>query len=425
MYFFYYIPAGLDVRVEERTTITWFLAGVCTLLYMISRYWPAAGGWNLYKLVFQPLSPSPASALSYAFLHTGYIHLLFNMLYLVVFGRALEDRLGPGRFFVVFALSAMAGAYTHLGLTRLFAPELLSTGVVGASGATSGLLGAFWVRFYFSRVRVAYWIFMPFQGINRAGRSGVPVLIAILVWFVFQGVQTVLQYGTAAVKTAYSIHLGGFAAGVGLALIYGAGKKAGMEKHLARAREHFNNSRWFAARAEYLDYLKRCPGNGDVHAEVARTSLCMGDKAGASEHYRRSIRLLSGSGRRGEAEEMFAQAMRTIPGFTMPEEMHLELSCGMERSLKYRAALDGYENFLERYPGSSESGFVLLRASNILEKKMEEPSRALRSLNRLISEYPLDYWANFARSERDRLEGALPDQREEPEASSGIKTLEQ
>jgi membrane associated rhomboid family serine protease len=404
LYFFYYIPVGLDVKVERRANITYFLAGACILIYILYRYWPAVGGWNPYNLVFNPMSPSPATSLTYVFLHNGFIHLSFNMLYLVVFGRALEDRMGAGRFFLVFAISAMAGAYAHLGLSQLFAPRCLYSGVVGASGATSGLLGAFMVRFYFSHVRVAYWVFMPLQGINRVGRSGVPVLVAIVIWFVFQGVETILQYGTSSVRTAYSVHIGGFAAGTVLALACGARSRAELEKYLVRARNHFRKSNWFAARAKYLNYLRLNPCDGRVQAEVARTSICMDDRASAVEHYRKSVEFLNRSGSRGEAEEVFAEAMRMVPGFTMPEGVHLEMGCGMERSLKFKKALEAYHNFIWKYPDSPDSGFVLLRMSTILERRFEEPDKALRCLNHLIDEYPDDYWVNFAQFERSRLE---------------------
>ncbi|MCX5754212.1 MAG: rhomboid family intramembrane serine protease, partial [Candidatus Krumholzibacteria bacterium] len=161
MYFFYYIPIGLDVGARKRPFVTYFLAASCVITYILYRYMPVGSWWDLNLLVFQPNAPTIATAITHAFLHGGWLHLVGNIVYLVVFGRPLEDRLGSFRFYIVFTAAAAAGAYTHLVLTALYSTQYLQYGVIGASGATSVILGAYLVRLYFSRVRVGYWIFMP------------------------------------------------------------------------------------------------------------------------------------------------------------------------------------------------------------------------------------------------------------------------
>jgi membrane associated rhomboid family serine protease len=404
MYFFYYIPIGLDVASRKRPFVTYFLAISCVILFILYRYRPVGQWWDFTLLIFQPSAPSAATAVTHAFLHGGWMHLIGNLVYLVVFGRPLEDRLGSFRFYLVFAVSAAIGAYVHLVLTALFAPAYLPYGVIGASGATSGILGAYLVRLHFSRVHVGYWVFMPLQGVNRAGRTYVPVIFAILFWFALQGIRAVLQFGTGGMSVAYSVHLGGFAAGAFLAIAFGAYSRASAERRLAAARRRFEKADWFGAQAEYAEYLAIERGDAGVNAEQARAHLAAGDRPGALAFYGEAVRLSAENGQRDAAEAYFDEAARHIPAFALPEPLHIDIACGMERTLKYRSAMAAYERFLRCYPFSQEAPFVLLRMAAILEKRFEKPAEALACYTRLAGEYATDRWAEYARGEMARLE---------------------
>ena len=229
MYFFYYVPVGLDAPVKRRPFVTWFIAVTCITLYIIYKYKPIGAWWDFTLLIFQPAYPVLATAFTHAFLHVSWLHLGGNMIYLVLLGRALESRVGPARFYAIFMVASAVGAVCHTVLTALTAPQYIEYGVVGASGATSGVLGAYLVRLSWSRIRVAYWIFMPLQGVNRTGRAFVPAVFAVLVWFGLQTVRAIVQFGTGGAHIAYGEHLGGFAAGGSFA----AGRFGGLgRRHL-------------------------------------------------------------------------------------------------------------------------------------------------------------------------------------------------
>lgn len=408
MYFFYYIPIGIDVGMRRRAFATYFICSVCVTLFVIYKYIPYGSWWDLARLTFQPDAPSIATAITHAFLHGGYFHLIGNLVYLLIFGRPLEERLGSFRFFVVFTASAAAGVYLHLVLTALYSPQHLMYGIIGASGATSGILGAYMVRLYFSRVRVAYWVFMPLQGVNRAGRTYLPVVCAVLLWFILQGVRAVMQYGVGGMRIAYGVHLGGFATGALLVLCFKALGEARAEKHLVKARRHFEAASWFAAQAEYLDYLALKAGDAEAHAELARTFICGGDTVRARSRYIDAVRLYVEKGARDAAEALFGEAMRHLPNFALPEELHLDLACGMERTLKFQSAMHAYEHFVWRYPLSKEAPFVLLRMACVFEKRFRRPEAAYTCYRRLANEYSSDWWAEHAREEITRLERADP-----------------
>lgn len=406
MYFFYFFPVGLDIDIRKRANITYFLTFFMVICFLFYKLQPFGRWWNFYALIFDPSHPSLKTAVTHAFLHGGIVHISVNLLYLVVFGRAIEDRFGPLRFYLIFALSTMAGAYTHMFLTRMFSPENIYAGVIGASGATSGLLGAFLVRFYYARIKIAYWVFMPFQGVNRAGKVSVPAVLAILLWFAIQLARSFLQFGISGIHVAYSVHIGSFLAGLALACLFGAPRRAKAERHLLKARRYFERADWFASQAEYINYLHEHPDDLDAYRQAARSFLCTGNRLQAIGLFREAIRRALEAKRRDLAEEILLEAMRHISDFVLPERLHLDLAYGMERALKFKSALKAYRRFLELYPNSDEAPFIHLRVANILKSRFRREEEAVNFYQRLIEDYPNDPWADFARAEVLRLKGA-------------------
>jgi membrane associated rhomboid family serine protease len=157
-----------------------------------------------------PQAPGPTpivlTVFSAMFMHGGYAHLFGNLLYLWIFGDNVEQRLGPFRFL---------GFYLACGVAATFAQIALDpTGIVpnlGASGAISGVLGAYMVFFPKNRVHALFLYYIV----------SVPAFVAIGLWIAFQffnGFGSVVATAESLGGVAYGAHIGGFLAGVGLAL---------------------------------------------------------------------------------------------------------------------------------------------------------------------------------------------------------------
>lgn len=144
---------------------------------------------------------------TYAFLHGSIPHLLGNLYFLWIFGDNVEDRLGRGRFALLYMVSAIVGGLVHfLGNIHGTQP------MVGASGAIAGLMGAYLVLF----PRVKVWVvFFFFQFKLRA-------VWYLLLWVALQ----FLELLDPKQQVAWLCHLGGFAAGVVLALLLDPARKA-------------------------------------------------------------------------------------------------------------------------------------------------------------------------------------------------------
>jgi membrane associated rhomboid family serine protease len=131
------------------------------------------------------------------FLHGGFFHLAGNMLYLWLFGDNVEDRVGGGRFIAFYLICGAIAALTQaLPDTRSTVP------MIGASGAVSGVLGAYVVLYPRANVLVA----MPFL------LARVPALIVLGVWFVGQLASSMLAEPGAG-GVAFVAHIGGFIGG--------------------------------------------------------------------------------------------------------------------------------------------------------------------------------------------------------------------
>ena len=151
--------------------------------------------------------PPIATIFTSMFMHGGLFHVAGNMLYLWIFGDNVEDTLGHGRFLLFYLLSGVAAAAAQIVMN----PDS-RVPMVGASGAVSGVLGAYLILFPYARVLVLL-IFGFFFRIVRW-----PASIVLGFWIVVQflnGLITVsVAAGGAAGGTAWFAHIGGFLAGI-------------------------------------------------------------------------------------------------------------------------------------------------------------------------------------------------------------------
>jgi membrane associated rhomboid family serine protease len=142
------------------------------------------------------------------FLHGGWLHLLGNCLFLWIFGNNVEDSMGRVRFLVFYVLCGLAAAGAHVLVTPSSAIP-----TVGASGAISGVMGAYLVLYPRVRVKVLLFIVIFIRIIQ------VPAWVVLLGWFGMQLLMGVPQLLTVDPEVsgsgvAFWAHIGGFAAGV-------------------------------------------------------------------------------------------------------------------------------------------------------------------------------------------------------------------
>jgi membrane associated rhomboid family serine protease len=162
-----------------------------------------------HDIVLAPPSPPfpPLTIVTSMFLHGGILHIGFNMLFLFVFGPAVEYLCGHARFLAFYLLCGIAG-----GIAQIAVGPGSHVPALGASGAIAGVLGAYIVNYPFARINTI----VPIGCFPLFLR--LPALLVIGLW---AAVQFVTGFGSISDRaaesqggTAYFAHIGGFCAGV-------------------------------------------------------------------------------------------------------------------------------------------------------------------------------------------------------------------
>ncbi len=403
MYFFYYLPIGVDAETRRFPVFTTLFTVICVAVFVARRVLGEGAAFDVRNYVYYPGWSSPLTALAAGFLHFGYFHIVSNLVYLVLFGRYLEDRLGPGMFALMFVGSTLVGNLAQ-GWYNLHVLET-GAGIIGASGAVSGIMGAFLIRLRHHNVRVAYWVFAPLLATNRAGTVQIHVVFALALWVLIQVVRGLVQLEGTGVNVAYVTHLVGFAFGVGAVVATGGWRLGRIDGHLVKAKRYLRRGEFYGAQDELTNYSLARPDDGEAHAALARTRAQCADAAGARASYRDACECFLRAGRRGEAERTFQEATRSFPDFVLSAPAHLDLCFGLERNLKPAVALCAYEGFGRVYHDHAEAPFALLRAAN-LHAKQGNIARAKSCYERIVTGYPDDDWVEFAAEHARRLGAA-------------------
>ena len=143
------------------------------------------------------------------FMHGGWMHLIGNMLYMWIFADNIEDDLGKTKF-IIFYLAAGAAA----ALTQVYLNVNSTVPMVGASGAISGVLGAYLIRYPRNKVLVL----IPLGIFTQLLK--IPALFVLGFWFILQFVSSA---GSSSVGggVAYGAHIGGFVFGAAVMFFFG------------------------------------------------------------------------------------------------------------------------------------------------------------------------------------------------------------
>jgi membrane associated rhomboid family serine protease len=147
------------------------------------------------------------------FLHGGWLHLLGNCLFFWVFGNNIEDSMGHFRFLAFYLICGLAAAATHI-LMQPASP----VPTVGASGAISGILGAYLVLYPRVKIRMLF-IFIVFFKVFR-----IPAWAVLLWWFALQVLSALPEMMSVRPEVSSGVavwaHIGGFIAGVVLVKVF-------------------------------------------------------------------------------------------------------------------------------------------------------------------------------------------------------------
>ncbi len=223
-------PLEDDNPTTSKPYVTVGLMIACALVYLWQHLWLSATGMAQSIEAFgvvpavltghQPqdpalaLLPPPVTLVTSMFLHGGLLHLAGNMLFLWIFGNNVEDAMGHGRFVVFYLLCGLAAVIAQV------LPNPASTvPMIGASGAISGVLGAYMLLYPRARVLLGLPIGFLIVSLGRF-----PAVWVLAAWFAMQllmgGVSFSRPTGADAGGIAFGAHVGGFVAGLLLVTLF-------------------------------------------------------------------------------------------------------------------------------------------------------------------------------------------------------------
>ena len=218
------IPLYDNVSTRRFPAVTVGLIVVCILVWVFELLAPRFGfsqnrlffvaGAVPYELTNRVdlLADDPipwwGSPFTSMFLHGGWLHLIFNMLFLWIFGNNVEDTMGRVRFLVFYLVCGLAATAAQVAIDP---GSIVPT--IGASGAIAGVLGAYIVLFPRAKVLSVIPLFIFFPVIL------VPAWVLLVLWFAWQLVEALASLGVQT-GIAFFAHIGGFVAGLLLVWVF-------------------------------------------------------------------------------------------------------------------------------------------------------------------------------------------------------------
>ena len=211
------IPLKDDNPTSSRPIITYFIIGLCTVIFLAqisSQSYKSGELFYSYGLIPSVLMghnqlpmdlyavPAFITIFSSMFMHGGFMHLIGNMLYMWIFADNIEDNLGVTKFIIFYLLCGIGAA-----MTQVLMDTHSQIPMIGASGAIGGVLGAYLINHPKAKVLVL----IPFGFFSQLLK--IKALYVLGFWFI-------LQFISSGGGVAYAAHIGGFVSGMILILFF-------------------------------------------------------------------------------------------------------------------------------------------------------------------------------------------------------------
>ncbi len=341
-------------------------------------------------LGFIPARPTPLTLFTSLFVHASLPHLIRNMVFLAFFGWYVERVLSPLRFLSLYLLGGLMAVLTHWLMTLTVQPALYRESLVGASGAISALVGYFALRFYRVRVRLVW------SQVSRWGLA-VPMWVAVLLWVVWQGLGAILSAGVEhPVEIGYWAHLGGFAFGLMLALLWGAGAEGEREHLLQNAQRALQEGTPDEALRWLEPLLRRPQPDAVALLHAGEIWQLLGDRNTAIDLLLKGLRVAQGDWSLLSAMADRLSELNALDRLT-PTELDALLQVAERHREAPRAArwLAG----LLQNPALPRRPERLLHYARLLDQSGQH-EQAQQVLQQLLREYPDSLQADLARLQR-------------------------
>ena len=325
----------------------------------------------LKRYAYIPVENNALGLITSQFLHGGWMHLIFNMLFLWLAGCNIEDRWGRVVFPLFYLSAGVIAALAH----KVSAPQSFIP-LIGASGAIAGAMGAFLMRF--SRTRIKFFWFLWIFFYVRAGTFHAPAYLMLPLWLLSQMFYGLMSQGQGG-GVAFWAHVGGFLYGVVFATAFGMSGieqkvDRGIESQISlqqdpqiiKAGELIDAGR----SAEAIDLLEqfaaKAPSNVDAQLELLRAAKAAEDQERGRRAYVRLIALHVKQNALDTALDLYEEMNQAGLEISVPAALRLRLAKHLEKSNFSEGAAQEYCNIYSNSPADNTSFQALLAHANLM-----------------------------------------------------------
>lgn len=350
-----------------------------------------------HKLGFIPSRFNLWKMFSSLFIHANFMHVFFNMLFLWLVGCNIEEDWKWKKFIGFYLLSGLVACLFHAS----FFPDS-QTPLVGASGAIAGVMGAFMIQHYRTRIRFAYFFWLLIR--PYIGTFAVAAGVVLPFWFVLEFFNA--QWSSAS-GTAHWAHVGGFVFGG----LFGLGAKyfeaRDEETRLVQGgRETLKAEECTEALPGFPDVdpqslpvaaesvptlhaiLQAQPDHLKARLQLARVSLKLGFHEDALVAYNRVIDLLFQNEQSDQIMELYQELKQRKLLSRMSASNMYQMAVFLESRQLYKGALSLLSSYIKRYPKGPMRPKAIYQSAVILKKKLHNDQLARSAIGFLKREYP-------------------------------------
>jgi len=390
------LPIRVNIQPRRTPYANYALIALNAAIFLLQfTIHPGTGG-----LVFRPwvgdflLVPriSPWwTFVTYAFLHHDFWHILFNMFFLYLFGKNVNDKLGNLAYTVFYVCGAV---FSGLGHALLHSATPVPT--LGASGAVAAVTGAYLVLFPQSLLTIVYWFFF-------IGTIELPALYFIVLKMIL--LDNILARGQGSI--AYDAHLGGYAFGIGVTVLLLALRLVSTNQlDLWAMIKRWNRRR------RYQDVV--AGGYDPFSGADNRRAVESGDaeKTFAEKQKDVDVRELRGAISRrfdehnlAAAADLYIQLMHVDREQVLARQHLLDIANQLASSQRASEAAWAYSQFLAHYDSYEHAEQVELMLGLLYSRYLNRPQEAVKHLHRAAERLSDPAQIQMCRDELARLEG--------------------
>lgn len=364
-----FIPLGTNRGARKRPVVTESLIIVNFLVFIACLAGPLVGLFEIRGFIetlwFDPRAIRPWQMITSLFVHDpgSILHVAFNMLFLWVFGAAVEDRLGRWWFLGFYLVGGCVATLGHMLVS--------SAPVIGASGAVAGCSGAFLALFPRARIRVLMIFFL-------IGVYQIPALWFIGLYFAIDLLsQTSELLGGSAGDVAYAAHLAGYVYGFFVAFALLATRLLAREEfdvfYLLQQRQRRAAFRAVNRDSATGSWASAAADTGDRLAKRAKSPVSAEQNV---RDRRAEIHHLMASGDMAKAASRYLSLLRDEPDAVFNEDHQLDLANALYRLSDFPHAAAAYELFIDRYSSGGRADEVRLMLAVLYARRLNRADRA-------------------------------------------------